>query len=52
MLMKFSLARILGAFKNLEKDIVRKNILSNQPRIDGRDTDTVRPIFIETDVSA
>jgi polyribonucleotide nucleotidyltransferase len=40
----------LGAFKNLEKDIVRKNILSNQPRIDGRDTDTVRPIFVETDV--
>ena len=40
----------MGAFKNLEKDIVRKNILSNQPRIDGRDTDTVRPIFVETDV--
>ena len=49
-LMKFSLVKILGAFKNLEKDIVRRNILSNQPRIDGRDTDTVRPIFIETDV--
>ena len=44
------LGKILGAFKNLEKDIVRKNILSNQPRIDGRDTDTVRPIFIETDI--
>ena len=44
------LGKVLGAFKNLEKDIVRENILSNQPRIDGRDTDTVRPIFIETDV--
>ena len=44
------LGKILGAFKNLEKDIVRQNILSKQPRIDGRDTDTVRPIFIETDV--
>ena len=44
------LGKILGAFKNLEKDIVRQNILSNQPRIDGRDTDTVRPIFIETDI--
>ena len=44
------LGKVLGAFKNLEKDIVRHNILSNQPRIDGRDTDTVRPIFIETDV--
>ena len=44
------LGKVLGAFKNLEKDIVRQNILSNQPRIDGRDTDTVRPIFIETNV--
>jgi polyribonucleotide nucleotidyltransferase len=44
------LGKVLGAFKNLEKDIVRKNILSNQPRIDGRDTDTVRPIFIETGI--
>jgi len=44
------LGKILGAFKNLEKDIVRQNILSNQPRIDGRDTDTVRPIFIETNI--
>jgi polyribonucleotide nucleotidyltransferase len=44
------LGKVLGAFKNLEKDIVRQNILSNQPRIDGRDTDTVRPIFIETDI--
>ncbi|MDA0976801.1 MAG: polyribonucleotide nucleotidyltransferase, partial [Proteobacteria bacterium] len=44
------LGKILGAFKKLEKDIVRRSILTNQPRIDGRDTDTVRPIFIETDV--
>ena len=47
---EIQLGKVLGAFKNLEKDIVRKNILSNQPTIDGRDTDTVRPIFIETDV--
>ena len=47
---EIQLGKVLGAFKNLEKDIVRKNILSNQPRIDGRNTDTVRPIFIETDV--
>ena len=47
---EIQLGKVLGAFKNLEKNIVRKNILSNQPRIDGRDTDTVRPIFIETDV--
>ena len=44
------LGKVLGAFKNLEKDIVRKNILSNQPRIDGRDRDTVRPIYVETDI--
>ena len=44
------LGKVLGAFKSLEKDIVRKNILSNQPRIDGRDADTVRPIFIETGI--
>jgi len=47
---EIQLGKVLGAFKNLEKDIVRKNILSKQPRIDGRDTDTVRPIFVETDV--
>ena len=40
----------MGDFKKLEKDIVRGNILNNQPRIDGRDLDTVRPIFVETDV--
>ena len=36
--------RVLTAFKNTEKNIVRENILSNQPRIDGRDLDTVRPL--------
>ena len=40
--------RVLAAFKNTEKNIVRENILSNQPRIDGRDLDTVRPLAIET----
>jgi polyribonucleotide nucleotidyltransferase len=32
---------------DLEKTHVRKNLLSGQPRIDGRDTKTVRPIGIE-----
>jgi len=36
---------ILG---NLEKEIVRGQILSGEPRIDGRDTRTVRPISIRT----
>ena len=41
-------ARLMKAFKNVEKSVVRKSILSNQPRIDGRDLDTVRPIEVET----
>ncbi|MAR95887.1 MAG: polyribonucleotide nucleotidyltransferase [Gammaproteobacteria bacterium] len=47
---EFELGKILGSFKDLEKNIVRGNILNNMPRIDGRDLDTVRPIFVETDV--
>ncbi len=38
------------AFKKLEKQIVRGRIIAGQPRIDGRDTKTVRPISIETGV--
>ncbi len=34
--------------KGLEKAAVRDRILAGQPRIDGRDTKTVRPIHIET----
>jgi polyribonucleotide nucleotidyltransferase len=34
----------------LEAKIVRNQILSGEPRIDGRDTRTVRPIFIRTGV--
>ena len=41
-------ARLMTAFKNVEKSVVRKSILSNQPRSDGRDLDTVRPIEVET----
>ncbi len=33
-----------GIIKNLEKDIVRRDILDTKTRIDGRDTKTVRPI--------
>ena len=35
------------AFKNLESDIVRHDILKTGRRIDGRDTKTVRPIAAE-----
>ena len=44
------LGKVLSSFKDLEKNIVRGNILNNMPRIDGRDLDTVRPIFVETGV--
>ena len=47
---EMEMGKLMGDFKKLEKDIVRGNILNNQPRIDGRDLDTVRPIFVETDV--
>ncbi len=33
---------------HLESDVVRSRILDGQPRIDGRDTKTVRPINIKT----
>jgi len=39
---------VKGALKLLEKDIVRSRILDRQPRIDGRDLETVRPISIDT----
>ena len=47
---EMEMGKLLDDFKKLEKDIVRGNILNNQPRIDGRDLDTVRPIFVETNV--
>jgi polyribonucleotide nucleotidyltransferase len=42
--------QINGAIKALEKSIVRGRILDGQPRIDGRDTRTIRPITIRTGV--
>lgn len=42
--------RVKGAIKSIEKATVRGRILSNEPRIDGRDVETVRPISIETSV--
>lgn len=38
------------AFKELEKKIVRGRILEGQPRIDGRDRNTVRPISVRVGV--
>ena len=38
---------IKSEFKQIEKEIVRSRILNGQPRIDGRDTETVRDITID-----
>ncbi|MEM8844648.1 MAG: polyribonucleotide nucleotidyltransferase [Pseudomonadota bacterium] len=37
-------------FGKLEKNIVRGKIIAGEPRIDGRDTKTVRPIYVRTGV--
>ena len=41
---------VSGAFSKLEKSLVREHILSGNPRIDGRDLSTVRPISVECGV--
>ena len=41
---------IKSALFNLEAKVVRSQILNGEPRIDGRDTRTVRPITIRTGV--
>jgi len=39
-----------GVFAKLEKKIVRQRIIAGEPRIDGRDTTTVRPISVEVGI--
>jgi polyribonucleotide nucleotidyltransferase len=46
----FSALEISGAFKSVEKDIVRTQILTTGQRIDGRDTKTVRAIQSEVGI--
>ncbi len=41
---------IKNLFQDLEAKIVRSQVLNGEPRIDGRDTRTVRPITIRTGV--
>ena len=43
-------AEVEGLFGSLEKSIVRGKIIAGEPRIDGRDTKTVRPIYVRTGV--
>jgi len=42
--------QVYAACEKLEKQIVRGSILAGEPRIDGRDTRTVRPITVRTGV--
>ena len=49
---KFTADQVGGEFFNLEYQLVRERILEGHPRIDGRDTTTVRAISIRTGVLA
>ncbi len=49
---KFTAEQVGTEFFNLEYRLVRERILDGRPRIDGRDTKTVRPIQIRTGVLA
>ena len=46
----YTVAQVEAEFQRLEKKIVRGRILGGQPRIDGRDVRTVRPISIEVGI--
>ena len=41
---------VVEAFHKLEKQVVRESVLAGEPRIDGRDATTVRPIDVEVGV--
>jgi polyribonucleotide nucleotidyltransferase len=49
---KFTAEQVSAEFANLEYRLVREKILAGNPRIDGRDTKTVRGINIRTGVLA
>ncbi|MEE4185099.1 MAG: polyribonucleotide nucleotidyltransferase [Gammaproteobacteria bacterium] len=46
----YSAEDVKSQFHRLESDVVRERVLSGAPRIDGRDTKTVRPIQVRTGV--
>jgi len=46
----FAADDVKNLFKDLEANIVRQRILNSEPRIDGRDNKTVRPISVEIGV--
>lgn len=47
---KFDKEDVKGAFAGLEKRVVRSRVVKGEPRIDGRDNFTVRPLAIEVGV--
>ncbi|KKN45474.1 hypothetical protein LCGC14_0682570 [marine sediment metagenome] len=47
---KFSAGDVKDGFKEIEYRTVRQSIVNGNPRIDGRDTKTVRPLNIEVGV--
>ncbi len=47
---EYAESEVLEVIEKLKKSIVRGRILAGEPRIDGRDTRTVRPITIRTGV--
>jgi len=49
---RWSEGEVGGALAKLEKRIVRERVIAGEPRIDGRDTTTVRPIDVEVGVLA
>ena len=49
---EFDAVKVEGMLFDIEAKIVRSQILAGEPRIDGRDTRTVRPIEIRTHGSA
>ncbi|MFB9869220.1 polyribonucleotide nucleotidyltransferase [Vreelandella sulfidaeris] len=47
---KFGRDEVKSAFAGLEKRVVRSRVVKGEPRIDGRDNQTVRPLAIEVGV--
>ena len=44
---QYSADEVKGVFAGLEKHVVRSRVIAGEPRIDGRDHKTVRPLAIE-----
>jgi len=47
---RWSTDEVKGALSKLEKRVVRQRVIAGEPRIDGRDTTTVRPIDVQVGV--